>query len=202
MPATAKIAKKQKYSYADYLGWNDGKRYQLINGRKVMPPAPLTEHQVIHSILFGHLWNFVKSKNKPCLVLSAPIDVRLCESFSDSQCHNVFQPDIVVVCDKNKMDRRGILGAPEMVIEILSPTTAKDDLIDKYKVYEQYGVREYWIVSPEYRTITVYLNENSRFQQRGIYAEGDQIPVKLFNDELKIPVSEVFAGLDEIADKE
>jgi Uma2 family endonuclease len=114
---------------------------------------------------------------------------------SDETIYTVLQPDLYVVCDLTKLDDRGCLGAPDLVIEITSPKTARRDLKDKYQIYEQHGVREYWIVNPsDENVLTFVLDANGKFQLAGLYAGDDKIPVHIFDGDLQIDLTEVFVG--------
>ncbi len=126
----------------------------------------------------------------------APSDVRLpnkLKEVDDKQVYTVVQPDLFVVCDLLKLDEQGCVGAPDFIIEIISPHNAKLDVHDKFKLYEEHGVREYWIVHPFDGTVLVYLlNETNKYQQVGIFADDDKIPVSIFNGDLQIDLSEIF----------
>ena len=131
--------KDERYTYLDYYSWDDGERWELIDGvAYAMSPAPAPKHQTISRELLVQIANFLKGK--PYEVFHAPFDVRL---NADSDDDTVMQPDIFVVCDKSKIDDKGCNGAPDMIIEILSPSTAKRDIVLKFNAYLQAGVREY-----------------------------------------------------------
>jgi Uma2 family endonuclease len=168
-----------KYSYADYLQWNDEQRWELIDGIPYnMSPAPSNTHQRVSISISSLFYNYLI--DKPCEVRSAPFDVRLSEQ--DQTTANVVQPDISIICDAHKMDEHGCKGAPDLIVEILSPRTALRDRRDKFRLYEQYGVREYWIVDPLHETIEVYLHQENRFGKQQVYAKGDVIQVSIFAD--------------------
>jgi Uma2 family endonuclease len=184
------------YSYADYLTWMDDVRRELFDGViKLMTPAPSSRHQEISTNLVSICWNFLRSK--PCKIYHAPSDVRFPKnrkSLDDKEVFTVLQPDLYIVCDLSKIDDRGCLGAPDMIIEIISPKNPKRDLKDKFEIYQKHGVREYWIVSPNDETVNVFvLDENNKFQLVGMYAEDDKIPVNIFKGELKVDLTEVFS---------
>jgi len=163
-----------RYSYADYLSWKIKERIELIKGKLFkMSPAPSMLHQKISSDLFGFLWTFLK--NKQCKVFSAPFDVRFPDkSTDDKDIENTVQPDITVVCDLSKLDRRGCLGAPDLIVEILSPSSSKKDLKYKYGLYEQYGVKEYWVVHPEEQTLLIHvLDEQGKYKPGYLKTRGD-----------------------------
>lgn len=137
------------FTYQDYLSWPDRVRCELIDGVVYnMAPAPSTDHQRLSGEIHGQLWLFLRGK--PCEVFSAPFDVRFSEEMDTD---TVVQPDILVLCDREKITDSGAVGAPELVIEILSPSTTPRDTITKRALYERKGVLEYWIVSPVNKTI-------------------------------------------------
>ncbi|MDD3132472.1 MAG: Uma2 family endonuclease [Bacteroidales bacterium] len=184
----------KRYTYADYLTWMDDMRREIYDGFvKLMTPAPNLKHQEISFNLTGIFRNYLL-KNK-CRGFAAPSDVRLPKNKnkSDETIYTVLQPDLYVVCDLSKLDDRGCLGAPDLVIEITSPKTARRDLKDKYQIYEQHGVREYWIVNPsDENVLTFVLDANGKFQLAGLYAGDDKIPVHIFDGDLQIDLTEVF----------
>lgn len=147
----------EHYTYADYLKWDGDERFELINGKAVMMAGPSFTHQDILGEIYAQLRVFLK--DKPCKAIVAPFDVRLFAKADDksSNIDTVVQPDIFVVCDRNKIDERGIKGAPDMVIEILSPSNFRHDRIVKLNLYNQAGVREYWIVDPTNKSVQVFL---------------------------------------------
>ena len=152
------------YTYADYLQWKFEERIELIKGRIFkMSPAPSSDHQEISVEITRVLANYLKGK--PCKVYSAPFDVRLIKkTINDEEVTTVVQPDICVVCDRSKIDKRGCIGSPDIVVEIISPGNNKTELKNKYEVYEENGVQEYWIVSPQDKTFLRYI-----LNQDGVY---------------------------------
>ncbi len=185
----------QRYTFADYLTWGGDKRYELFNGMVMeLLPSPTSKHQSVSGNLYGFYWNFLKDK-KPCKVLYALIDVRLPVkpgAINDDQIFTVVQPDIIVVCDPEKLDEKGCIGAPDLVVEVLSPSTAKNDLKDKYLLYEMAGVREYWVVHPLDELLTVFKNNgDGKLAFDKIYTYDDQVKVGIF-DGLIIELKEVF----------
>jgi Uma2 family endonuclease len=163
------------YTYADYLEWNDGKRYELIDGKAYMMASPSTAHQIISGELFGQFWNFLGGKT--CRVFSAPFDVRLFpqKNLSDD---TVVQPDLLVVCDKTKLDQRGCNGAPDLVIEILSPSNNYSEMFHKFQKYLEARVREYWIINPETQVVQAHILENGHYIST-VYQNDDVIPVSI-----------------------
>jgi len=185
-------AEEHLYTFADYLKWNDGKRYELIDGQVyILAPAPSPEHHRISGELYRQISNYLLDKD--CEVFSAPFDVRLLEGEErDEEILTIVQPDILVVCDKSKLDQRGLKGAPDMVIEVVSPTTAGRDRGLKRDLYERNGVREYWLVDYSNKTIEVYLlNEGNRYGKPVVYSAEEKVPVNIF-DSLAIDLSLVF----------
>lgn len=142
----------RRYTYADYLQFPEGERWELIDGVAYdMSPAPAERHQDIVTELATQVRSLLR--DKPCRVYTAPFDVRFETSDTTTK---VVQPDLLVVCDRNKITERGLIGAPDWIVEILSPHTAGKDQIVKRKLYEAHGVREYWLVHPTDRVVTVY----------------------------------------------
>ncbi|HOY67579.1 MAG TPA: Uma2 family endonuclease [Candidatus Ozemobacteraceae bacterium] len=156
MPRPDQAKNNTSYTYGDYLSWPDEKRSEIIDGEIYdMTPAPTTLHQVVSGNLFGLLWTFLHEK--PCKVFHAPFDVRLPKgNEADESVKTVVQPDMVIVCDEKKMDERGMRGAPDIAVEILSPSTASRDHILKRRLYERHGVKEYWLIDPTNRIMHVY----------------------------------------------
>ena len=150
------------HNYADYLQWSDNS-YELIDGEAYfMAPAPNLEHQEVAGEVYFQLRSSLAGKK--CRTFIAPIDVRLpSQDEADDQINTVVQPDVLVVCDNNKLDRRGVRGAPDWVLEVLSPATASHDQIKKRDLYERHGVREYWLVHPTDRVLTIYLLQGKEF---------------------------------------
>ena len=165
--------KETIFTYADYLTWDEDERIELIDGEAVMMAPPSTSHQIISGELFRQLANFLEGKK--CLAIPAPFAVRLFEREGDppANVRTVVEPDISVICDRNKLDAHGCKGAPDMVIEILSPSNRRHDRLVKLDLYQRAGVREYWIVSPEAQTVEVFLLEDGRFIVQGFYEKND-----------------------------
>jgi Uma2 family endonuclease len=151
------------HTYADYLTWPDDVRYELIDGvAYLMSPAPTLDHQDFAGEIYRQLANALQGK--PCRVYIAPVDVRLPKlNETDERVDTVVQPDVLVVCNTDKLDRRGVRGAPDFAVEVLSPSTASHDHVRKRRVYERAGVKEYWLVHPTDRMVTIYKLENGEF---------------------------------------
>lgn len=144
------------HTYGEYLSWPDDLRYELIDGRAyAMSPAPTLRHQAIVGELFSQI--HAQLRGHPCRAYVAPFDVRLPRGGeADDDVDTVVQPDIVVFCDRSRLDERGARGAPDWIIEVLSPGTASHDQLLKRDLYERHGVAEYWLVHPGDRLVTVY----------------------------------------------
>ena len=192
----------KQYTYADYLTWMDDKTRELINGFINMMSAPRRIHaRVSHKISY-HL-EIILTKNKgKCEVYPAPFDVRFPKNgeTEDNKIYTVVQPDICVICDLSKLDKRGCCGAPDMIVEVLSPSTNKRDFNDKFNLYEEHGVKEYWIVNPDLKTINVFLlQENGKYDDGTIYELEERlennleakIPIHIFGD-YKIDLNDIF----------
>jgi Uma2 family endonuclease len=179
------------YTYADYLMWRFQERVELIKGKIYrMSPAPARRHQKISIKLSRILLNYFD--NKKCEVYTAPFDVRL-PLENNNNPYTVVQPDLCVICDLNKLDDQGCNGAPDFIIEISSPRTAQKDVQEKFEIYQEAGVREYWIVAPEDEMVDVFLlNEENKYIHSGKYANQDRLKVNIFND-LEIDLTKVFA---------
>lgn len=187
-----RLHKPQKYTYTDYLSWPSAERWELIDGVPYsMSPAPSRRHQEILVELVRQFSNYLV--DRPCRVYSAPFDVRLAPSNeADGEVSNVVQPDITIVCDKGKLDEKGCKGVPDLIVEIISPGSAFRDLRDKFRLYESHGVREYWIVHPNDKTVLVFkIDGSGHYAKPEMYSEADEIPVGIFSD-LNVILKSVF----------
>jgi Uma2 family endonuclease len=185
MSATVEIAKKRRLTGSDYEKLPEGAPYQLIGGELVMTPAPVPYHQIVSRNIGFELLLFVREKDLG-EVLHAPIDVFL----SDTE---TYQPDIIFI-SKERLDIIGekkIEAAPDLVIEVLSPATAYYDLRYKKHIYEQFGVREYWIVDPIEKSIEVYENSGKEFKLKDKVREKGSITSKFLKD-FSINVKKIF----------
>jgi Uma2 family endonuclease len=182
------VKKGKRYTYADYITWSGDFRCELIDGVvyvdgrpydgeppavTAMAPGAAREHQDISSQLHGQLWMFLRGK--PCKLYTSPFDVRLFYDAHDDG-KTVVQPDIMVVCDKNKISDKGINGAPDFVIEILSPSSLRTDKITKFNQYLNAGVREYWIVDPNDKTVAAHVLINGKYTTT-YYGSDSAVPV-------------------------
>ncbi len=181
------------YTYWDYLKWQFAERVELIRGRLFkMSPAPGSLHQTIAGNLFFRVNSIFWAKS--CRVFPAPFDVRLpiAGNLKDS---TVVQPDLCVVCDEAKLsDSRGCNGAPDLVAEILSPGNSRHEMDTKFHLYEESGVKEYWIIQPESRTVLVYHLINGLYSGLPPFTEGMELHGLVFPD-LRFPVDELFHKL-------
>ncbi|MDR0875860.1 MAG: Uma2 family endonuclease [Clostridiales Family XIII bacterium] len=185
------LAKKEEYyTYADYLEWDTEERYELIDGVPyMMSPAPTPTHQRISAAFTRLFGNYLRGKT--CEVFAAPFDVRL---NADEEDDTVVQPDILIICDKTKIDDRGCKGAPDLVIEIVSKSSGNYDRGLKLHKYINAGVRECWIVDPDDKIVQVYILQADRSANMLTYHAEDTVPVSILQD-LRIPLPEVFAGV-------
>ncbi|MBN2663703.1 MAG: Uma2 family endonuclease [Bacteroidales bacterium] len=183
------------YSYADYLTWRFEQVVEIIKGKIwKMSPAPKTGHQRISFKLSGIFYN--NTNLKSCDAFAAPFDVRLYNKKKSSKANkdifSVVQPDLCIICDKEKIDELGCLGAPDLIVEILSRGNSKKEMRVKYDLYEESGVREYWIADPEHQTVHVFaLDVDEKYQLSKIYLREDVLQSVIFKD-MKIDLQEVF----------
>lgn len=188
-------SEKRKYTYADYMTWPEGERWEIIDGTPYMQAAPTWQHQAISVELTSQFNNYFK--DKPCRVFAAPFDLCIPEyNENDEEISNVVtQPDIVVVCDKSKLRKTGYFGVPSLVIEISSPSTTRIDKVLKFNKFEKAGLKEYWIVEPEGKFVSVFtLQESKRYGRPEIYTDEDKVKVAVF-PELEIDLGIVFAKI-------
>ncbi|RLD34432.1 MAG: Uma2 family endonuclease [Bacteroidetes bacterium] len=187
-------AEHEKFTYKDYLNWPENERWELIYGEAWdMSPAPTRKHQKIVGKLFFQIENYLKDKDYDVYI--APFDVRLPENEEDNdkEAETVVQPDLLVVCDKSKLDDAGCKGSPDWIIEILSPSTAVKDLNNKYNLYEEKGVKEYWIIDPSNNYLTVYLLDISgKYFRSGVYGLESKVKSTTLPD-LTIDLNPVFS---------
>lgn len=167
-------AEKARYTFADCLTWEENERIEIINGRAVMMAPPSSIHQEIAAELTRQFGNYLEGKQ--CKVYPAPFGVRLFERDGESpeDVDTMVEPDLSVVCDRNKIDKHGCKGAPDLVIEILSPSSLRHDRFVKLGLYQRAGVREYWIVDPEYKSVQVFtLDAGGSLRISEEYGHGD-----------------------------
>ena len=182
-----------QYTYADYLKFDYDHMVELIRGKIYkMTPAPASFHQDISRELLVLFSNYLKGKS--CKVYNAPFDVVLpVENQKKNTATTVVQPDICIICDLSKIDAAGCTGAPDLIVEILSPSTSKKDLNDKYSIYEESGVLEYWIVMPNEKLVEVFYLVDGKYSRIKVYTEDELMKPILFPD-LEIDLKEVFSA--------
>ena len=183
-----------RYTYADYLTWLDDKRRELIDGFIHLMSAPVRRHANVSMTLSLLIGSFIKKKRGQCRIYHAPFDVRLPihGSTDDDKVFDVVQPDICVICDLTKLDDKGCIGAPDLIIEVLSPSTLKKDWCYKLSLYERAGVKEYWIVDPKTKLVYVFLlQSDGKYEEETIYESGQKAPVSIFEG-LEIDLDEIF----------
>ena len=186
-------AEKARYTFADVLSWAEDERIEIINGEAFMMATPSRIHQKISFELGRQLGNFLEGK--PCEIYPAPFSVRLFEQAKDSpeNVSTVVEPDISVICNREKLDKYGCRGAPDLIIEILSPSTRRHDRLVKLNLYQKAGVREYWIVDPENKSVLVFLSDaNGFFHIYEDYGQKDVAKVNIL-DGCYIELGKVFS---------
>ena len=181
---------ERHFTYADYKGWElkDGERYELIYGVAYAMAAPNAYHQSILGEMFRHMANYLDGK--PCKVYPAPYDVRLFYE-EDERDDTVVQPDISIVCDPEKRGSEGCRGAPDFVVEILSPGNTAIEMAEKFELYRDSGVREYWMVNPKQKNLRTYLFVDGEIQTH-LYTTTDTAKAAIFPD-LAVDLGPVFA---------
>lgn len=183
---------EKKYTYADYLAWPDDERWEIIDGTPYqMTAAPTSEHQRICTRLAGEFYSFLKDKT--CEVFFAPFDVRLpVGDETDEAIETVVQPDIVIICNRDQLKERGSKGSPSLIVEVISPSSAQKDTVEKFNLYERAGVKEYWIVRPEEKTVMVFtLGEDKKYGRPQMYSGDNEVKVRIFDD-LTIDLKMIF----------
>lgn len=175
-------AEKARYTFADCMAWDEKERAEIINGETVMMAPPSRAHQEVSGELFGQLRDYLKGKR--CKVYSAPFAVRPFEQDGDrpEDVDTMVEPDISVVCDLSKLDDAGCKGAPDLVIEILSPSSLRHDRFTKFNLYQRAGVREYWIVDPASKSAQSFVLENGHYTAKEFGAAGDKMKVHVLED--------------------
>jgi Uma2 family endonuclease len=187
------------FTYRHYKTWPDEERWELIDGHAwAMSPAPTTRHQRLSRKLFDRIENLLEGR--PCEAFYAPFDVVLPKGDEpEDEVDTIVQPDIVVYCDRSKLTKAGARGAPDISIEILSPSTSKKDLNDKFRLYERHGVREYWVVDPAGDWLCVYcLGLDGRFDEgelRDLVRDSSSVASTVLEG-LAVDPRELFSGLE------
>lgn len=176
--------KQGEYTLEDYYALTGNRRAELIDGVLYFLTAPSPKHQVIQNAIWRTIDDYIHKNEGKCFSTTAPCDVQLREEKDE-----IYEPDIFVVCDRGKIHKKCVIGAPDLVIEILSPSTKRKDMILKLAKYTEAGVREYWIVDPEEKKILVY-PPGEEFEVR-IYGFEDQVPVSIFDGKCVIDFAEI-----------
>ncbi|MBI9107173.1 MAG: Uma2 family endonuclease [Spirochaetales bacterium] len=186
IPGTS-LKKNEKYTYEDYLLWPNDQRWELIGGYAyLMSPAPTTSHQRLSRVLSIAVYNYIEGKN--CEAFCAPFDVKLAED-------TVVQPDLLVICDKSKIEERGCSGAPDLVVEILSDSTAYKDETEKRLLYERSGVREYWIINPGLPEVVSFVRGTAGFLKPEHLSRGETLKSEVLGG-FELPLKKLFSVLD------
>jgi Uma2 family endonuclease len=187
----------RRYTYADYRTWPDDERWELIDGVAWnMSPAPSSRHQGLLGEL--HIQVAPRLKGTQCRVYLAPFDVLLPEHAGqrEDDVPSVVQPDLTGICDASRITPRGCFGAPDWVVEIISPWTMKKDLNEKFALYERNGIREYWLIDPGSRTMHVYqLEATGRYGEALVLEQDAEVPCPL-GEGIVVRLAEVFAAGD------
>jgi len=188
------LHENKKYTYADYLTWPENEKWEIIDGVPYLQAAPTWQHQAISRELMTQFNNYLK--DKPCQVFASPFDLRFPETNEmDEEATFVVQPDILVICDKEGLKGTGYYGTPTLIIEISSPSTARSDKVLKFNRYEKAGVKEYWIVEPDGKFISVFtLQSNNRYGRPESFTEIDTVNVSVFPD-LMVDLKPVFESI-------
>jgi Uma2 family endonuclease len=182
------------YTYSDYLTWKFKERVELINGKIYQMETPARYHQGISRQICGKFFTYFDGK--PCKFYNAPFDVRLYDKrkskHANRDIYTVIQPDICVICDPSKLDDKGCLGSPDLIVEILSPGNSKKEIKIKHELYEENGVREYWIVSPAHEYISrLILQSNGKYAPPQYFFNGEDMTAHIFPD-LVFPLDKIF----------
>ena len=177
------------YTYADYVLWKIKDRLEILKGKIFkMSPAPAISHQKISGNLYGEMYHYFKGKS--CKLFAAPFDVVL--KNKNGLEDSVVQPDLCVVCDPKKLENdKRCLGAPDLIIEILSPGNTKKEMRNKYELYEESGVMEYWVVRPIDKEITQFVLEEGKYRALPPIVEGDMVQSVKF-PELNVSTEDIF----------
>ncbi len=200
MRTSAKKTVAERFTWADYQKWPDEQRCEIIDGQICdMTPAPGTAHQEVSANLMYEFCGFFKGK--PCKVFAAPFDVRLAEKKeTHNKCSNVVQPDISIICDQKKIDEKGCAGAPDLIVEILSPSTASKDQVKKRRLYERHGVKEYWLIHPIERYAHIYALKGDNFEFIGVFDDAATLESQVFTG-LAVKMADILPVLKVVKEK-
>lgn len=176
-----------EYTIEDYYALPDEDRVELIDGVFYNMASPISIHQAITGKIHTKLDNYITDKKGACVPLISPMDVQL-----DCDNKTIVQPDVLIVCDRSKFQKGIVFGAPDFIVEVLSPSTAKKDMGLKTTKYAEAGVREYWIVDPKRESVVVYILNDEGYYSVFLYTFHDEVPVYIFNNECKINFQEIY----------
>ncbi|MCD7743867.1 MAG: Uma2 family endonuclease [Lachnospiraceae bacterium] len=174
-----------EYTLEDYLAWPEEQRVELIDGVIYDMAAPTYIHQAIGDRICWCLANFFQKNHGSCMAFTSPVDVQL-----DCDDRTVVQPDVIIVCDRDKFRKGRIYGAPDFVVEVLPPSTSRKDKFLKLSKYRRAGVREYWLTDPDRKKVMVYEFEKS--DSAKIYGFSDRVPVGIYNGECQVDFAEIY----------
>lgn len=175
-----------EYTVEDYLAWPEEERIELIDGVIYDMAAPIDVHQIITGRVFAAFLDYIMKNKGECVPVVSPIDVQL-----DQDNKTMVQPDVIIVCDRNKFQNGRIFGAPDLVAEVLFPSTRRKDMTKKLQKYQNAGVREYWMVDPKDRRVTVHFNMDTEDIGTAIYTFNDIVPVKMFDGQCEVNFKEI-----------
>lgn len=186
--AIAYGAKKQgMYTVEDYYELSKDERLELIDGVIYDMSSPTSIHQVLVGTIYNKIANYIMGKKGKCVPIISPMDVQL-----DCDDRTILQPDVMIVCDRDKIKKGVVYGAPDFVVEVLSPSTLRRDKTLKIDKYIRAGVREYWIVDPKNKKVVVYIADGEDFYNIYLYTFENEVPVHIFNEECKIDFKEIY----------
>lgn len=186
--STAYRVKEGGYTLEDYLALPEDERFELIDGVLIKMDAPATRHQGIAGYIYGEFRSFVRRRQGTCFPMISPVDVQL-----DCDDKTIVEPDVLIICDRSKINQKRIFGAPDFVLEILSPSTRWKDMTLKYWKYSHAGVREYWILDPDRKMVVQYDLEHEELPK--LFGQEDSVPVLIWEGECQIDLKDMFEEL-------
>ena len=187
--------KQGEYTVQDYLDYPEDQRIELIDGVIYDMAAPTSWHQIVAGSVYNQLMNYVAGIKGRCIPFISPVDVQL-----DCDDRTMVQPDVIILCDRSKLKKGRIVGAPDFVVEVLSPSTRRKDSAIKLAKYSEAGVREYWMVDLKRKQIIVYYLENDALDI-SLYGFGDKVPVRIYGGDCEVDFAQVRDMLDMIAEE-
>lgn len=185
--ATYGVKKQGAYTIEDYYALSKDERLELIDGVLYNMSSPSSIHQVLTGMIYNKIANYIMEKKGQCIPIVSPMDVQL-----DCDNKTIVQPDVMIVCDRDKIQKGVVYGAPDFVVEVLSPSTRRRDKSLKVSKYMCAGVREYWIVDPKKKTIVAYIDDGEDDCDIFLYTFEHEVPVHIFNNECKINFKEIY----------